>query len=220
MIVILLGPPGSGKGTQVDQTCQKYNLLPVATGNILRNLIATNNICEKSLAKMMGTGELFPDEIVNNLVVEAINNNVCNADYTYKNNYKGLLFDGYPRTVGQAAFLENILNKINKKVDCVLVFNIPHSMIVERITARRVDKTTGKVYNLISMPPPPEVIDNLIQRIDDTEEVIKNRLNIYKKQTEPLIEYYSKSNLIKNVDASKEFEITEKNISLALQEFV
>ena len=211
MIVILLGPPGSGKGTHAEQICQEYNLTPISTGDILRNLIATNNSVAKDVAEMMGTGELFPDEMVNSLVAEAINNNVNKTDY------KGLLFDGYPRTVSQATFLENILSKINKQVDCVLVFNIPDSMIVERISSRRVDKITGKVYNLISMPPPEEVIDNLYQRIDDTKEVIKNRLNIYKKQTEPLIEYYSKTNLIKNVDASKEFENTQKNISLCLQ---
>jgi len=211
MIVILLGPPGSGKGTHAEEICQNYDLTPISTGNILRNLIATNSNVAKDVAEMMGTGELFPDEMVNNLVAEAINSSIQKPDY------KGLLFDGYPRTVCQAVFLEEILKNLNKQVSCVLVFNIPDSMIVERISSRRVDKITGKVYNLISMPPPKEVIENLFQRIDDTEEVIKNRLNIYKEQTEPLIAHYSKSNLIKNIDASKEFENTQKNISLTLQ---
>lgn len=206
MIIILLGPPGAGKGTHAELICKRYGLFPISTGNLLRERMSVQDEFAEQIANLMGTGELFPDEIINQITVEAITNSLNMPDY------KGYLFDGYPRTTEQSEFLKNFLAGINKKVNAVIVFHIPDDMIVGRITSRRVDRKTGKVYNLKSLPPPTDCECDLYQRIDDTEAVIKNRLNIYRQQTEPLIEYYSKLNVVHNIDASCVLENTQKNI--------
>lgn len=123
-----------------------------------------------------------------------------------------LLFDGYPRTIQQADFLYRKLKKIGEKIDCVLVFELADKYIVDRISARRVDRKTGKVYNLIFNPPEENEDVDLYQRIDDTEEVIQNRLEIYHSQTAPLIEYYDKLQLVEHIDASLELKTVQQNI--------
>ena len=211
MIIMLLGPPGAGKGTNSDLICNKYGLSHISTGDILRERSNSNDDVAKQISEIMKAGKLIPDEMVNDLLAETIDNSISKIDY------KGLLFDGYPRTVSQAIFLESIFSKINQKLDCVFVFNVSDNIVITRNTARRVDKTTGKIYNLISMPPPPEVVDNLLQRADDTEEAIKNRLIVYKEQAKKLLEYYSKSNLVKNIDVSKTIEEIQKDINTHLE---
>ncbi len=214
MISILLGPPGSGKGTQAEIVKNNYNLFQIATGNLLRNKMTKNTPSSKKIREMMGTGELFPDEIINKLVAEEI------EKLSKKENYRGLLFDGYPRTINQAIFLDDILEKNNLKLDCVLVFSIPDELIIDRITARRVDKKTGKVYNLIFNPPAPDEEVDLFQRIDDTEEIMKTRLEVYRKQTEPLISYYSKREIVEIVDTSSaDMRANSKNILDALDKY-
>jgi len=196
MIIMLVGPPGSGKGTHSELICQKFDLFPVATGDILREKMKGEDEVSQHIAKLMKAGELLPDEMLNGLVEETVTEHIKKADY------KGLLFDGYPRTIKQAEFLEEVLNKLNKKIDKVLVFCIPDDIIIKRLSARRVDRLTGKTYNLLSHPPPADVVCDLYQRIDDTDEAIKNRLEVYRVQTEPLIDFYSKKNLTIEVDVA------------------
>jgi adenylate kinase len=214
MIVILLGPPGSGKGTHSQIIRTKYELSPISTGDILRERMKNDDEIGRKITEMMGTGKLFPDEKINELTERAILEECNNM------NYKGLLFDGYPRTLNQAHFLEKTLQKIGKKVDCVLVFQISDNIIIERLSARRVDRKTGNVYNLLFSPPPKDSQLDLYQRIDDKEDVIKHRLEIYRRETEPLIEFYSQKGKTKEIDASQNLETTNKNINEILNNFV
>ncbi len=213
MIIILLGPPGSGKGTQAEIICEKFNLQQISTGDILRKKINDNSPMAEEIKKIMKTGTLFSDEFVNDLVEKELTN-VYN-----KNPNQGLLFDGYPRTIGQAVFLNSLFNKINKKIDCVLNFKIPDELIIDRVSARRIDRKTGKVYNLIFNPPPKDENLELYQRVDDNVEVIKKRLNIYYQQTSKLIDFYKNLNLIEVIDASYELEIIKQNVDNILNKF-
>ena len=200
MIVILLGPPGSGKGTSSNVICKNYNLLPLSTGDLLRERIKQPDEFGQHIAKLMSNGELISDEIINQLVKEIVESDKI------KSEYNGILFDGYPRTVQQAEFLEQLLADNNQKVNHILLFNIADEIIVERIVSRRIDRKTGNVYNLISNPPPENADLDLYQRADDKEEVILHRLEVYKKQTEPLIDFYRKSGIISEVDATQSVE--------------
>jgi adenylate kinase len=210
MIIILLGPPGSGKGTHSELICKHYGLLPIATGDVLRERIKRDDELAKQIKSMMGTGELFPDETMNLLVDEIINHRVD------KTEYNGLLFDGYPRTLNQSQFLDLLLTKVGHKIDAVILFKIPDDTIIKRITARRVDRKTGKVYNLIKFPPPSDGDYDLYQRVDDTEDVIKNRLHIYKEEIVPINNYYKEQGILHSVDASDSVEHTQANIDKIL----
>ena len=197
MILILLGPPGSGKGTSSAEICRHHNLFPLSTGDLLRNRMKQPDDFGKQIANLMSGGELISDEIINKLVEEIV------VSDKIKTEYKGILFDGYPRTVQQAQFLEKLFADNNQKVDSVLLFNLDDNIIVERIASRRVDRKTGNVYNLISNPPPENADVDLYQRADDKEEVILHRLEVYKKQTEPLINFYKENGTVGEIDASK-----------------
>ena len=206
MITILLGPPGSGKGTQAEMICKNYQLTQISTGDILREKMKGDTAEAEKIRKFMGTGKLFSDKLINKLVRKKF------MELFELNGEFRLLFDGYPRTIEQADFLYRKLKKIGEKIDCVLVFELADKYIVDRISARRIDRKTGKVYNLISNPPKENEDVDLYQRIDDTAEVIQNRLEIYHSQTAPLIEYYDKFQLVEHIDASLELETVQQNI--------
>ena len=197
MIIILLGPPGSGKGTSSSEICKQHNLFPLSTGDVLRARMKQTDEFGKHIAELVAKGELVSDEIINKLVEEIV------VSDKIKTEYNGILFDGYPRTVQQAQFLEKIFADNKQKLNAVLLFNIADEQIISRITARRIDRKTGNIYNLISNPPPKNADLDLYQRPDDTEEVITNRLAVYKKQTEPLIDFYKKNAVISEIDATK-----------------
>ncbi|MDR0927542.1 MAG: adenylate kinase [Ignavibacteria bacterium] len=213
MIIILLGAPGSGKGTQAEYICPKYNLFPVSTGDLLRERKKADDDIARNINALMSEGKLIPDDTINLLVSEMLDAKLASSDQ------RGLLFDGYPRTVEQAKFLNEALKKHNKKIDGALLFQIDENIIVDRITSRRVDRKTGKIYNLKTLPPPAGGDYDLYQREDDTEEVIKKRLAVYKEQTEPLIDFYTKQGVIFNVDAAAERSETEKEVSDILGKF-
>lgn len=200
MILILLGPPGSGKGTSSIEICKHHNLFPLSTGDVLRERMKQTDEFGQYIAKLISEGELLSDEIINKLVEEIV------VSDKVKSENNGILFDGYPRTVQQAQFLEKILNDNHRKVDAILHFNISDDAVVKRITARRIDRKTGNIYNLISNLPPENTELDLYQRPDDKEEVILHRLEVYKKQTEPLMDFYRKSGLIREINASKSIQ--------------
>ncbi|MCK4429490.1 MAG: nucleoside monophosphate kinase [Candidatus Aenigmarchaeota archaeon] len=188
MIVLIIGAPASGKGTQAEMIAKKYNLKHVSTGEIFRN------IKDEEIVKHLATGKLLPDE----LVTKAVEGEIEGID-----NY---LLDGYPRTLAQAEMYDTILSKGNKQLDFVIYLKTGEEAIIKRITNRRVCSECKKNYNLITNPPPKEgkcdCGGDLTQRDDDTEETIKNRLRIFREQTEPLLEHYKGKVIVVNGEQS------------------
>lgn len=197
MILVFLGAPGSGKGTQAKILSEKKNFFHISTGDLFREEIAKQSELGKKVKDIISQGKLVSDDIV----INVIENKIKTLD-------KNIIFDGFPRTIEQAEALDNMLEKYNKSVDMVLFFEIDEKKIIERISARRSCPKCGKVYNLISQKPK---VDNkcdvcnteLIQRDDDKKEVIARRLEVYKEQTSPLISYYRTQNIFNVLNADK-----------------
>ena len=182
MRFILLGPPGAGKGTQAQFICKHFNIPQISTGDMLRQAIASKTQLGVEAKKFMDQGQLVPDEVIIGMVKQRITQDDC------KNGY---LFDGFPRTIPQAEALT--LAKV--ALDHVLEIQVADSYLVERITKRRVHGASGRVYHLEFKKPKVEGLDDLtgeplLQRDDDKEETVKNRLKVYHKQTLPLVGYY------------------------------
>lgn len=194
MNIALFGPPGAGKGTQAKELILHYNIPQISTGDILREAIKNETQLGLKAKTYMDKGDLVPDEVVNGLVKERLNKKDCEA---------GFILDGYPRTVEQAKILDEILASLNKKIDKVLALDVPNEDIIERITGRRTSKKTGKIYHIKFNPPVDEKEEDLIQRADDTEEVVKKRLENYEKQTAPVLDYYKNQGKVITVDGTK-----------------
>lgn len=182
--IILLGAPGAGKGTQAGFISQQLNIPQISTGDMLRQAIKEGSELGKKAKAIIDAGQLVSDEIVIALVKDRITKNDC------KNGY---LFDGFPRTILQA----DSLKEANVKIDYVIEINVPFAEIVTRLSGRRVHIASGRTYHVLYNPPKMMGIDDvtgeeLIQRDDDKEETIKNRLEVYAKQTAPLVDYYLK----------------------------
>ncbi|MBL9026255.1 MAG: adenylate kinase [Myxococcales bacterium] len=199
MIVILVGPPGSGKGTQATNICETFGIPQVSTGDMLRAAKKAGTLDPKFLA-IMDSGGLVPDEAILGLIERRF------EDADTKN---GVLLDGFPRTVPQAEGLEALLSKRNLKVDAVLQLDVPRDQLEERLVLRRMDKRTGKIYHLSSYPPPPDA--DLEHRADDQPATVKRRLDAYEAQTAALLPYYEARGVLKRVDGvGKPEEITAR----------
>lgn len=202
MNIVLFGAPGAGKGTQAKFIVEKYGIPQISTGDILRAAISNQTKLGLEAKKFMEAGQLVPDEVVNGLVAERLTEKDCE---------KGFIMDGFPRTVVQAKVLDEILEKLGKKIEKVIALNVPDEDIIERITGRRTSKTTGKIYHIKYNPPVDEKEENLIQRSDDTEEVVVKRLATYKEQTAPVFDYYNAQNKVSEIDGTRSLdEITKK----------
>lgn len=196
MQLVIFGPPGVGKGTLSDMLAEKYKIPHISTGDIFRNEIKSGN---SELIQYVEKGLLVPDSVVNKVVEKGLKQENC------KN---GFILDGYPRTIDQAEFLENVLWKLKKKVDLVLNLVASEETIIERLTARRNCSKCGALYNLVTMKSKKkDVCDNcggnLVQRKDDEPETIRKRIQVYNNETAPLVEHYKKKKMLTNVDASK-----------------
>ncbi len=208
MNIILLGPPGAGKGTQAKMISEKYGIPQIATGDILREAVAKGTELGKKAKEYMDRGELVPDEIVIGIVKERLKQPDCE---------KGFILDGFPRTLAQAEALDKMLEELGKKLDAVINIDVPEEEIVKRIVNRRTCKNCGAVYHLIFNPPKVEgkcdkCGGELYQRDDDKEETVRERLRVYRERTEPLIEYYKNKGLLYNVDGTKDIEGVFKQI--------
>lgn len=195
MRLILLGPPGAGKGTQAKQLCEKFNIPHISTGDILRVEVRENSPLGHKVAKLVKTGELVPDEIV----VEVVMNRLMKSDAQ-----SGFILDGFPRTLNQAEQLNTALSRLNSLIDLVIYFKTTPEVSIRRLSGRRVCKNCGVNFHLINKPPKKENICNLcagelILREDDKEETVKRRLAIYQRQTANLIDYYRKSGKLRQV---------------------
>lgn len=198
MKIVLLGPPGAGKGTQGAVLSRNYKVPHISTGDILREAVKNSTPLGKKAKAFMDSGELVPDEVVTGIVVERL------AQKDTKSNF---ILDGFPRTLKQALALDAELNKISSSIGMVLYFDIPEEAAIERLTGRRVCKKCGANYHVKNIQPKVEgVCDKcgaeLFQRPDDSIETVKNRLKVYEGQTRPLIEYYTKKGILKKVSGA------------------
>ena len=191
MNLIFLGPPGAGKGTQAEAIINEFKIPQVSTGDIIRAAIRTGSDLGKEFKSYTDAGKLVPDELVNRMVEARLAEDDCKP---------GFLLDGFPRTVAQAEALDGMLDKMGRKLDHVLLLEVADEVLVERITGRRSDPDTGRVYHVTFDPPPADIAARLIQRSDDTEEVLTSRLAEYHGKTAPLIPYYEKAALLRRVD--------------------
>ncbi len=215
MNLILLGPPGAGKGTQAKQLIEVLNIPQISTGDMLRSAVAAKSDLGLKAKAYMDSGALVPDDVVIGLVKERLSQDDCS---------NGFLLDGFPRTVAQAEVLDNNLSDDNKKIDFVILLDVDDSEIVERITGRRSCPECGMIYHLKFNPP--SNIDQcecghkgLSQRADDNETTVMQRLNAYHSQTAPLTEYYNKKSLLKTItgtgkDPVQVFEEIKEKLSL------
>lgn len=202
MKIIMLGAPGAGKGTQADKICAKYEIPHISTGDIFRANIKNNTELGQKAKSYMDKGELVPDELVVDLVVDRIKADDC------KNGY---VLDGFPRTIPQAEALDAALAAINDKVDFAINVEVPDENIINRMSGRRACVACGATYHIVHIPTKVEGICDkcgaeLILRDDDKPETVKNRLNVYHEQTQPLIDYYTGKEVLHEVDGTKEME--------------
>ncbi len=189
--LIFLGPPGAGKGTQAQKLVAERGFVQISTGDILREAVKNQTELGKKAKEYMDAGKLVPDDIIIGIIKEKLQ----------ELEGKDIILDGFPRTIPQAEALDNMLPQVGRTLDGVILFNAPDEEVIKRLSGRRVDPKTGKVYHVIYNPPPEGV--EVIQRDDDMEEVIKKRLEVYHSQTAPLIEYYRKQNKLLVIDATK-----------------
>lgn len=189
MRVVLMGPPGAGKGTQAKRLVDKFGMVHLSSGDILRAERSAGSELGEKLKSYMDAGELVPDEVVVEIMAGAI---------ARQDPRQGLLLDGFPRTIVQAKALDEQLDRLGLPLEAVLVIEADGSLLVDRITGRRSCPKCGRVYHVKNIPPAKEGICDvcgaeLVQREDDTEAVVRQRLAAYRKQTEPVIEYYAAS---------------------------
>ena len=203
MNIVLFGAPGAGKGTQAKELTKKYAIPHISTGDILREAIAKKTPLGLEAKKLMDGGNLVSDDIVNGLVEARLQEADCE---------KGFILDGFPRTVAQAEALDKILEKFNKKIEKVIALDVSDDEIIERITGRRVSKKTGKIYHIKYNPPVDENPEDLEQRADDNKETVVKRLEVYNKQTAPVLDYYKKQGKVYTVDGTKKLEEITKDI--------
>lgn len=212
MNLILLGAPGSGKGTQAKFLVRKYSIPQISTGDILREEVKSGTVLGLKAKEYMDKGRLVPDEVVVGMVEERVKKGDCTT---------GFILDGFPRTVAQADALEGTLQRMKKALSRVILVNVDEDELVKRLTGRRVCEKCGAGYHVIFDPPKQEGVcdkcqGKLYQRDDDKESTIRNRLKVYNNQTAPLIEYYQKKQLLSMVDGMGSIEEIFGRISKAL----
>ena len=213
MKLVILGPPGAGKGTQAEYIVEKYNIPHISTGDIFRENIKNNTELGKEAKSYMDKGLLVPDDLVIALVEDRLNKDDAK---------EGFLLDGFPRTVAQAVSLDSILDKNDDKLTKVINISVDPEILIERAVGRRVCKTCGMTYHVKFNPPKEEGIcdkdgTKLIQRDDDTEETVKTRISVYFDQTAPLIDYYRAQNLLVDIDGAKDIDKVFEDIVSGLE---
>jgi len=207
MNVILLGAPGSGKGTQAQTICRMLGVPQVSTGDIIRSAIREQTALGLEFQSFANAGALVPDDLVNRLVESRLAHCDCEG---------GFLLDGYPRTIAQAEWLDAALAGHGRRVDRVISFEVDDAVILKRITGRRTDPGTGRVYHLTFDPPPADVAARLVQRPDDTEAVLRRRLMEYRDKTEPIVPYYDRRGLLRRVNGEGAVADVERRVMEAL----
>jgi adenylate kinase len=196
--LILLGPPGAGKGTQATRLTEDFGLPHIATGDILRAAVAARSPLGEEAKRYMDAGELVPDSVITGVILERIAQDDARD---------GFLLDGFPRTVDQADSLGSEIEKLGRRLTAVLLIEAPDDTVVKRISGRRMNPKTGRIYHVDFDPPKAAGRDDddgseLVQRDDDKEETVRRRLHVYHQQTEPLIDYYENLGLLRRFDGT------------------
>ena len=202
MKIIMLGAPGAGKGTQAKRIAKKYNIPHISTGDIFRANIKEGTELGKKAKEYMDKGELVPDDITIGMLLDRIHKADCKD---------GFVLDGFPRTIPQAKSLTQALSKLNESIDYAINIDVPDESIITRMGGRRACLSCGSTYHIkYSAPKKENICDNcgseLVIRDDDKPETVKKRLDVYHKQTQPLIDYYDSEKILASVDGTKDME--------------
>lgn len=213
MKIILMGPPGAGKGTQAEKLVDLYQIPHISTGDMFRKAQKDGTELGLKAKSYMDQGQLVPDEVTVGIVKERLAEVDCK---------EGFLLDGFPRTVQQADALDTILAELDMALDCVVNIEVDKAFLVDRLTGRRVCRTCGATYHIANKAPKVEGVcdkcgGELYQRGDDTIETVSNRLDVYAAQTAPLIDYYKSKGIMSSIDGSKSMEDVLADIRSALE---
>ena len=204
MDLILLGAPGAGKGTQGALLAEKLGIPKIATGDMLREALRQGTPLGLEAKKYMDAGNLVPDDVILGMVRERLSQGDAGG---------GAVFDGYPRTVPQAEGLDTMLSGLSRRIDAVVNITVPDDVIVRRMSGRRTDPETGQVYHVEHNPPPADVAGRVVQRADDAEETVRNRLEVYRRQTEPLVAFYRAAGVpVHDVDGDRAIDAVQAEI--------
>ncbi|HEY8499234.1 MAG TPA: adenylate kinase [Clostridia bacterium] len=214
MRIVLLGAPGAGKGTQAGVLSKKLDIPHISTGDIFRANVQNGTELGLKAKEYMDSGKLVPDDLTISIVKDRLLKSDCQ---------RGFILDGFPRTIPQAENLDNELNSLGIKLDAAINLEVPDEVIVRRMKNRRVCGECGKPYNILTLKPKREGIcdvcgGHLLIRDDDREETVRERLRVYYKNTEPLIEYYDSKGILYNFDGTKDIEVTTGEIIEKLEQ--
>ena len=209
MKIVMLGAPGAGKGTQAKMIAEKFGIPHISTGDIFRANIKNGTDLGKKAKEYMDKGQLVPDELTVEILLDRVANDDC------KNGY---VLDGFPRTIPQAEVLDTELTKLGEKIDYAINVEVPDENIIKRMSGRRACLSCGATYHIEHVPPKKEGIcdkcgSELVLRDDDKEETVKNRLNVYHQQTQPLIDFYNNKKVLKEVDGTVDMKDVFKAIT-------
>jgi len=212
--IVLLGPPGAGKGTQAKIISAKLSLPHISSGDIFRENLNNKTEFGDLARKYINRGELVPDDVTTEMIIERLERDDCQ---------NGALLDGFPRTVGQADYFEKYLAKNHKKINVVPYFKVSDEILIERLTGRWTCPTCGHVYHEQFNPPQKPGICNfdgstLYQRDDDKLETVRNRILVYKNHTQPLIDYYKTKGVLVEIDGEKDIKLVTEELLKVIQE--
>ena len=211
MRMILIGPPGAGKGTQAEYLVERFQIPHISSGDMLRAAVAAGTDLGKQADGFMKAGQLVPDELVIAMIVERTSQPDC---------ARGFILDGFPRTRPQAEALAVDLQEAGVTLDAVVLIEVPDSCIVDRVTGRRMDPETGDIYHVQFKPPPAEIASRCAQRKDDTEKACTARLEKYHAETAPIIPFYDEQGLLKRVDGDTTPDVVTARIAETLDALV
>ena len=209
MKIILIGPPGGGKGTQAKLLVNKYNIPQISTGDMLREHVKNLTKLGKDAKEYMDNGELVPDDLILNMMKYRLKENDCNNGY---------ILDGFPRTIPQAIGLDKLLESLNHNLNKVIALDVDDKLIIERMGGRRVHLPSGRVYHIKFNPPKNKDRDDITNeeltiRKDDEATTVKQRLNVYHNQTSPIIDFYNKKNILEKINGNDSIQKIHSHIS-------
>lgn len=212
MFILLMGPPGAGKGTQAERLVEKYDIPHISTGDMFRAAVKEGTQLGKEAKRYMDAGQLVPDSVTIGIVKEGLAKPHCR---------QGFILDGFPRTTAQADALDSTLKELNIKLDRVININVPSNILISRITGRRICKNCGATYHVEFNPTKGNTCNKcdgqLYQRDDDREETVTKRISVYEAQTQPLIEYYQDKGLYTEVDGCQDINKVFDDITDSLR---